>query len=708
MSFLSPILLGALAAVGVPVAIHLFNKFQTRVTDWGAMRFLLESVQKNQKKVKLDDLILMILRCLVVAFIVFAFARPALKGLGAGGQSSGNVTAVVLLDNSASMDQGDGGLTRFEQAKNDIRQWLEKLDGQSSVALYLCATRTTPMIGKPVNDFALFRKSLDESKAGNYGSDLLQGLRLAMESLRAVPGGAKEVRIYTDGQASAFLQREDLKKLARDNPDVMIQPIIIGKQATDNLGLVMFRPETGAVAAGQPVNFRVQVLNAGSSPASGVKVDFKVDDNISGGSAMIADIPPGETRGAFVTLSFDKPGMHVATASIGADGFAEDNHREVAVNVARRVEVALAGAEQPGAGRDETLRFLFHALVPVPKDQAATYYLVPTAVHPGDLPVVVAQSGEDRPKVVFLCDPGDVPDEVSNALATYIKGGGNLVVFPGSNTDVTRWTEESAFGKLLPATLVAAVEAPAANPRSWQVREFTHPVTSFWNDAANGSLGGLKFSRYYPLALKKNGSPAPVVAWSDGQPAVAEWTLGGGTVVLCSSSFSRDWTNQAFHPSFVPFIGRLMDYFDRDQTTRPVLSPGEIFRKPLEERFRGKDFTVRRPGSDTARTAGQVMAEGDSSFIRFSGTDTAGPYQVGVDGETVAAFAVQMDAAESDLRPVDTAVLKDLTDVPREKSGKGKPAAPTIVLKEFWTPLMWCVAVLLVMEAAFAHRLARV
>lgn len=702
MSFLAPIFLGSLLAVGVPVAIHLFNKFQTRVTDWGAMRFLLESVQKNQKKVKLDDLILLILRCLVVFFLALAFARPALKGIGKGTQSASNVTAVVLLDSSASMDQGDGGITRFEQAKSEIRQWVETLDSQSSVALYLCATRTTPVIGKPVNDIALFRKTLDESKAGDYGSDLLQGLRLAMQSLKQVPGGAKEVRIYTDGQASAFLQREELKQLAKDNPDVAIQPVIIGKQALDNLGLVVFRPEVGAIASGQAANFRVQVLNAGSQPATGVNVDLTVDGKVSAGSLTIPEIPAGETRGLITSLTFDKPGPHRVTASIGADGFAEDNQREVAVNVARRMEVALAGGD-----RDPGPRYLSHALVPVPKDQAATYFLVPTPVHPADLPAMLGQSGEDRPKVVFLTDPGDVPDEVANALGGYVRSGGNLVVLPGSNTDPTRWTPDSAFGKLLPGTLSAAVESPVSSPLAWQQRAFTHPVTAFWNDTANGSLAGLKFSRHCPMILKKDGNPSAIVSFTDGQPAVAEWTLGGGTVVLGTSSLSRDWTNQAFHPSFVPFIGRLMDYFDREQVSRLVLAPGEIFRKPLDERFRGKDYAVRKPGADSARTAGQVIAEGDTTFIRFSGTDAAGSYEISVDDEPVAAFAVQMDGAESDLRPVDESVIKDLTDVPRQKSAGFAVAAPRVVLKEFWTPLVWLVAILLVAEAAFAHRISR-
>src|SRR6478672_1682123 len=62
MSFLFPWMLAGLVAVGVPILIHLLNKFRVRSTDWGAMKLLLDSVKQDERKVKLDDLILLLLR----------------------------------------------------------------------------------------------------------------------------------------------------------------------------------------------------------------------------------------------------------------------------------------------------------------------------------------------------------------------------------------------------------------------------------------------------------------------------------------------------------------------------------------------------------------------------------------------------------------------------------------------------------------------
>ena len=64
---------------------------------------------------------------------------------------------------------------------------------------------------------------------------------------------------------------------------------------------------------------------------------------------------------------------------------------------------------------------------------------------------------------------------------------------------------------------------------------------------------------------------------------------------------------------------------------------------------------------------------------------------------------MQLDPAESDLRPVAAAALQELSEVPRNAPAGD---APMIVVKEYWPALIWCVAALFVAEAAMAHRMS--
>src|SRR5947209_19045510 len=119
MSFLNPTLalLGVLS-VAVPIVIHLLNKRKFERVTWAAMRFLQNSVEQNQRRIKMEDILLLILRCVIVFLLGMALARPTL-GCSAARAVVGNqgVTAVIVLDNSYSMSATDGVKSRFEQAK---------------------------------------------------------------------------------------------------------------------------------------------------------------------------------------------------------------------------------------------------------------------------------------------------------------------------------------------------------------------------------------------------------------------------------------------------------------------------------------------------------------------------------------------------------------------------------------------------------------
>ena len=602
------------------------------------------------------------------------------------------------------MGQTVGSVSRFELAKADIRIWLAKQDPQSLVALDLAATHTTPLIGKPVNDLALFRKCLDESAVSDYGSDFTQGLRLAMESLTTVTGRPKEIRIYSDGQASAFLHHEELALLAREHPDIVIRPMVIGEASTENLGLVTLRQEGGVASVDQPLRFHAEVLNSGTTAATGVKVDFTVDDHLPAGSANIPAIAPGETQNGSVMVTFQSAGAHRVTAALPLDAFATDNQRSAAVEVTSRLDVVIAQDDSTDASGEQGGFFISRALVPVPREQAAHYYLAPVIVSPANLGATLALTGSERPEVVFLCDPANLPVIVADALESYVKAGGNLVVFPGSSAGLGGKATPEALTRLLPGTLAAPVEIAATDtPKTWQSDGFTHPITRFWNDPAHGSLATVKVTRCCPLSLKTSATSTVVAAFTDGQPAVAEWSCGRGSVVLFNFNATRQWTNLPLHPSFVPLLQRLMGFFHSKHEAKLNLLPGETFRKTVADSLLGKDFTVQRPGAETARTAGQVVSDQSGTYLRYAATDKLGTYQISIGAEPVATFAVQLDPAESDLRPVAAAALQKLSEVPRNAPAGD---APMIVVKEYWPALIWCVAALFVAEAAMAHRMS--
>ena len=92
MNFLQPWILYALPLMALPILIHLINRHRHRSVDWAAMMFLVSAKRMNKGMARLRYLLIMLLRMLAIAVLVFAVSRPLATGsLGSlGGRSRGS------------------------------------------------------------------------------------------------------------------------------------------------------------------------------------------------------------------------------------------------------------------------------------------------------------------------------------------------------------------------------------------------------------------------------------------------------------------------------------------------------------------------------------------------------------------------------------------------------------------------------------------
>src|SRR3954447_17591939 len=82
LGFGNPLMLWGLGAASLPIIIHLLNKRKFREEKWAAMRFLLAAMRKNQRKIRVEQWLLLAVRTLVVILVVLAMAKPFLESFG--------------------------------------------------------------------------------------------------------------------------------------------------------------------------------------------------------------------------------------------------------------------------------------------------------------------------------------------------------------------------------------------------------------------------------------------------------------------------------------------------------------------------------------------------------------------------------------------------------------------------------------------------
>src|ERR1041385_7021346 len=145
ISFLFPALLAGLAAIAVPIVIHFFYRRQLKVVPISTLRFLRIADETLPRQPRLQHLLLLLLRCLLVALLVFILARPYVARIHGTTDAKPPLHRVVLLDRSLSMTLRDAEKSSFEVAKNTAAAFARGLRYQDSVTALVFDQSVTPI-----------------------------------------------------------------------------------------------------------------------------------------------------------------------------------------------------------------------------------------------------------------------------------------------------------------------------------------------------------------------------------------------------------------------------------------------------------------------------------------------------------------------------------------------------------------------------------
>lgn len=395
---------------------------------------------------------------------------------------------------------------------------------------------------------------------------------------------------------------------------------------------------------------------------------------------------------------------------IPSDHLEADNKRSSVVQILDQIQVLLVTS----APTSKDGLFLSQALVPVPPNEANRYFVKLNHGYSTDL----EQGNFSRNQIIFLCNIAQISPAAATHLHAFVKSGGTLAIFPGSQTIPEAYNK--ALEDILPARLGArAVPDNADGILNWQSKGYTHPITELWNLPDSGNLGSVRVFNYFPLTLNTGISPEDqpkiVIRYSDGEPAVVEQGSGKGEVFLFSTSALMEDTTLPFHHGFVPLLIRMISYSQGHAGGDRDLLAGTPFVYHVDFADIGQSVTVLPPGQTTRQEAGIVEQDEHGGVLRYSATEKSGVYQVfiGKDLFPRMAFAVQVAPSESDLTQISESRIKPLesTSTPEKTTGEtnrpDKAAAVLVPGPEIWFELTCAVFLIFLTETAVAHFLSR-
>ena len=712
MAFLNPLLLFGIIGIASPIIIHLLAKKKIKRVVWAAMRFLKNVVEKNQQRLSLEDIILLLLRCALLVLLALALARPSFKKGGLAGFGDSSETAIIAIDNSASMSQNDGATSKFEQAQKAAEDVLDSLPSGASVAVWLVSDVVKNVIPEPTHDLALARKSIREAQRSDRGTEMPSALRRMVEVLQRQPVSTKQLFLITDGQANGWKQLAETRALLDAAKDVHARFVLLGESEQHNLGVTELRMASALAPVNEPVRFEIEVANYGVADAKDVHVSLGIDGEPPGDDATVDTIPAGESKKISLYATFREAGYHSVTARLPADRNPADDQRAFAVRVIGEINVLLVDGDPGIEPRESEVFYLHNALTPVPPEQREKYYIKTKTITPADLST--AKLGDYE--AVVLANVPEVPETVMASLEHFLRSGGGLMVFPGGKINA-KFYDDKMFTER--AFLPAAFGQPHGNSEqqekyfTLQAKNYDHPIVSIWRDPAAGNLASAHFYRAFklepaktPAARAEAGPPVVVLNYEDGQPAVMERTWGFGRVVQFSSTADSAWNDLCIRPTYVPLIQRTLGALVTRQEENLNLHVGAKLSAVMDAELVGKDLLVKPPGGKAdAVVLRRVTATNGVPLLQFDVTDNAGVYEVrqGDDATPLLRFAAQADPAESKLEDLPVADWKTFDGVAQVFRWAPGVSLRGALQHERTGNEFWMAMVLLVLLAAVAE-----
>jgi hypothetical protein len=699
VSFLTPLFLLGLAALAVPVLIHLTQRERKSVVEFPSLMFLRKIPYESVQRRRIRDWLLLALRLAAIALIVAAFARPFLRGSDLAAAPGGARDIVVLLDRSYSMGYADS----WSRAQRAAAAALESATPADRISLVLfadtaeVALRSTPDRSRAVAEITAASPGPGSTK---YGPALKLAGSLLAESL--LP--RKEVILVSDFQRGGW-QPDDTLRLPGGT--TVTTAVVEGAQgaslALTPVALLRSRE------AGQPerVTVTAGVLNRTATAASDVPINLEIDGRVVQ-DLRLTVAPTASASISFAPVTITAPNTR-AVVRLGAAG----------------------GAAVDALPRDNVFNFVLTPAAPVPVmavsqgPAEATLYLsralaigeAPRFDASMQSPEALAGDAMNRARVIFL---NDVPigDSVATKLVTFVEGGGGLMMALGQRAS---WPASRA--SWLPVSIGPPVDRTRGAAARLSGMDYGHAIFEPFRAPRSGDFSTARFYSYRGLTAAKDASV--LARFDTGEPALVERAAGRGRVLVYASTLDLAWNDLALKPMFLPFVHQLGRHLSGFKEQPAWLTIGQVLDVDAAEIAAGATSgsaaraaagrAILTPGGQrrdlappvaaapggTAPAAAMELTEQGFYEIRGSGRD-AGP--------TIVA-ASNVNLAESNLDRMDPKELvASVTGNGPAGSTSGQDVLPDEaqeLAQRVWWYLLFAGILLLIAETALAHRYSR-
>jgi hypothetical protein len=677
LNFLNPAMLFAAIAAVIPLIIHLFSRRKVKVVEFSSLRHLKAMQRRQVRRLKIRQLLLLIIRTLLILAVVLAFARPTSKG-GSAGTHAG-VSAVILFDNSASMNRyvADGRL--LDLAKKRTEDLLASFGPTDQIALIALGAAGEANSSAGFASAGVAAEQLKRLTQGHRKAAMQDGLEKAVKLLSQATNLNREIYLVTDRQRYAQPERQVLAGVK-----ATVYFVDLPSSDVDNDGVVALDFGGQLILPGHEFAVSATVHNYGSE----VKSDQIASLFLNGRRVAQTGfaVNPGSDAAVRFTTTVAQTGFYSGYVEIPDDMLLEDNRQYFAFHIPERFNVLVVDGDPSAA-------FMGLALAPSTDDNLLWSVKRVT-------PELMGEVNVDDYHVVVLAGIPALPEGSISQIKNFVRRGKGLFLIYGSKTDPA--FANSAFTDISGVKFDSPAPPVVTHAGYYSIKsiENNHPIFSIFGFAED-KLPDIKF--YSLPSVTASPTAHILMRFSGDRPALVESLYGRGKVLTLCGPIGPDYSDMVGRGFFVPFASRTVEYlssnlssldirlFTDDNITRPISVSGAVT----------SAVDLLCPDSGIFSISPEENQGG--LLVRAEPTDLAGSYSIQYQGREIDRFAVNVNPAECDLTTADpsqfaTAIGAEAPKIIAPNANVATAVAGFRLGRELWPIFAWLAVILMAAE----------
>ncbi len=653
MTFANPLFLVGLAAVLVPIMIHLFNFRRYRTVYFSNVKMLEDIKRKTRREQTVQQLVVLAMRISGIAALALAFAQPAIAPKVQTGKKGNLVT--VFLDNSYSMETDSENSSLLYDAVDAAKSIVEAFSFSDDFVL------TT-------QDF-----SGEETHVLNRDQmlELLDRVKISPEShsfrdiitfeQNTCSRSAKDNVIHyyiSDFQKNAF----DLNVLQDSNARTFLVPMPASDRSNVGIDSVWFLAPL--FRTGSQVTLVARIHNYGGNDIEMLPVKLYVQDKQKAIAAV--DVKSGSTVDCQLTYTIDGAGVTCGRVAIEDAPVTFDNEMFFTYRVSGNSQVSTIA----GNGSNRFLQALYG------KDSVFNYLEMPLKQ--------INYTQLKNSQVVMMDEVPSLSTGLMEEISAFVKGGGTLVVLPAKEMDNSWHQLFSSLGTgSYGALQKKALKCGTINMESQYFRNAL--------ENRHDNLDMPTTLQHYPIQGGSQVSET-LMMLEDGTPLLTVFQVEKGKVILSAVAMNDDYGNVHRHALFfVPMhnIGIMSVMQDKLYN---VIGKDQMQTVRIEGGNGGSVLSLKARGAKEEFIPEQRTSGNETALFFHDQISSSGFYDLVRDGTVCGTLAFNLDRQESDLDFYDDKVLRKMAKssgnnievVPSGTKNIAKSVTDTLNGKQLW------------------------